>query len=345
MIFMKKLIGLVLIIVGSSALASKARYTALGKAEHLTDTQTMFSIPSDIMLLPEAMEFNFGSNAVGQNTDGGMMKAMGEARVGFFLGAMDAARGSGYLGVENPFTILYGAKAGDMNWGVGFTYAASDKKMTALATDDQNQSFMKLTGSVGMGDTTVALDLGLADKAKGNTTNETYEMTNAPMNLAAYHKVSDWTVYGKYESNTNKLKETAEVKTTESTITLGGVHAMKKEGADFFYGFAYRMMNQKAGDVKTQETTMPFILGIEADAASWLTLRGSVTQNVLLGGEKVTGNATPTGMDSVDHNTTVNAGMGFKFTKSVIDITLTAANTGAINGSSFGANAGMTYLF
>jgi hypothetical protein len=119
---------------------------------------------------------------------------------------------------------------------------------------------------------------------------------------------------------------------------------MKSEGADFFYGFAYKMNDVKSGGDKTSTSTLPMIFGIETDAASWLTLRGSVTQNVLLGSEKTTG-SSPTGADSTDHNTTVNAGMGFKFTKSTLDITLSSATTGAINGSSFGANAGMTYLF
>lgn len=343
---MKNILIVALMIAGSSAFASKARYMALGGAAHLTDMQTVVNgIPSDIMLVPESMEFNFGpASTVGSDADGGMVKAMGEARLGFFLGAVDSTRETAYLGVENPFSVAYGAKAGDMTWGVLFSYADSVKKVNpALGTDDKKQSYMNLTGSVGMGDTTVALNLGLGDTATGNGTVESYKYTNSPMGLAVYHKVSDWTVYGEYEASTKTVTEAAETKTTRSDITIGGVHAMKSEGADFFYGIAYQMTNSKTGSAKTDTTSLPFIIGIETDAASWLTLRGSVTQNVLLGGSKTT---TPDdGMNSTDHNTNVNAGMGFKFTKSMLDITLTAADTGAINGTSFGANAGLTYLF
>lgn len=346
---MKKILIIALMIAGNSAFATKARYMALGRAAHLTDMQTVLSIPSDVLLVPESMEFNFGpASTVGSDADGGMVKAMGEARLGFFLGAVDSVRQSTYLGVENPFSVVYGAKAGDMTWGVSFSYADSAKKVDpAVATDDKKQSFMSLNGSVGMGDTTIALNLGLGDTATGNGTVESYKYTNSPMGLAVYHKVSDWTVYGSYEASTKKVTEAAETKTTSSEITLGGVHAMKSEGADFFYGVAYKMENSKTGSAKSDTTSLPFIIGIEADAASWLTLRGSVTQNVLLGGTKTT---TPdSGLNSPNHSTTVNAGMGFKFTKSVLDITLTAANTagkeGQINGSSFGANAGLTYLF
>jgi len=347
---MKKIIGIALMIAGSSAFASKARYNALGQAAHLTDTQTVFNIPSDMMSLPELMEFNFGSNAIGQNTDGGMIRSAGDARIGFFLGAVDSARTGDYLGIENPFSVVYGAKAGDMTWGVLFSYASSKvKKDDSSAFDDKSQDFMKLTGSVVMGDTTVALDLGLANKAKGNADatpasgDQDHEFSKTPMELSVYHKMGEWTVYGDYKNEVEKDNAGgSEVKTTTSTMKLGGVHAMKSEGADFFYGLEYTMIDAKAGSTKSQASMFPVILGIETDAASWLTLRGSVKQNVLLGTTKVTGASGP---DTIIHDTTINAGMGFKFTKSTLDITLTSASTGAINGSSFGANAGMTYLF
>lgn len=344
---MKNILIAALMVMSSSAFATKARYMSLGKAAHLTDMQTVRNIPSDMMLLPESMEFNFGTaSTVGSDADGGMIKAMGDARLGFFLGTTDAIRQTTYLGIENPFSVAYGAKAGDMAWAVLFTYADSAKKVNpALATDDKKQSYMNLTGSVAMGDTTVALDLGLGDTATGNGTNETYKYKNAPMGLAVYHKANEWTVYGTYESGTKTVTEATETKTTSSDIKIGGVHTMKSEGADFFYGLAYNIKNEKAGSVKTDTTSLPFVIGVEADAASWLTLRGSVTQNVLLGGSKTTGTTPDNGLNSTDHNTTVNAGMGFKFTKAVLDIALSGAGTGLINGSSFGANAGLTYLF
>jgi len=347
---MKKILIVALMIAGSSAFATKARYNALGGAAHLTDVQIIFAIPSDMMLLPESMEFNFGTK---YNAEGGMIKNHGDAKLGFFVGNQQEDRTTTYLDIDNPFTVLYGAKAGDMNWGVAFTYSSSTKKAgSAASTDDQSQSYMTLNGSVAMGDTTVALDLGLADKAKGDGTTDSNEISNTPMTLAVYHKISDWTAYFSYMSNVNKVDTGTEAKTTTSDMMVGAVHAMKSEGADFFYGFALDMKNQKDpnGD-KTSEMYMPFILGIEADAASWLTLRGSVTQNVLLSSKKVTG-TTPSGADTADHNTMVNAGLGFKFTKSVLDITLSATDMaattptpGKIDGTSFGAHAGLTYLF
>lgn len=341
---MKNILAIALMTLGSVAFGSTARMNALGSAVHLTDMKTVFITPTDMLVLPEAMEINFGAATVGATTDGGMIRAMGDARLGFFVGAVDKARTGTYLGVENPFTVAYAAKAGDMAWGVLFNYSSSNKKATTAATDDQNQNFMSVVGSLEIKELTVALDLGLTDKAKGTGTDDTAEMSKAPITVSAKYAMGDWTYYGAYMMATDKTTVTSvETKTTKSDLTIGAINATKAEGADFFYGLAYQIQNEKTGSDKTDTTTMPVIVGIEADAASWLTLRGSVEQNVLLGGTKKTG-SVETGLDTPAHDTTVAAGMGFKFAKSNLDITLKAAGTGDLN-SNLGANAGFTYLF
>ncbi len=344
---MKKILILSSLILAQSAFGSKARMEALGNARHLTDVQTVFDIPTNMLLLPEAMELNFGSNAIDQNTEGGMIRSLGEAKFGFFVGANDEARGSSYLGVENPFTVAYAAKAGgDMSWGVVFNYSSSNIKGTSVSTDDKTQNHMSTTASFAMGETVFNVGLTLTDKAKGDGTTDSNEMSRAPMTLGVAHKMADWTIYGDYGMDTKKVTGAEDKKI--SAIRLGAINQMKSEGADFFYGLGYMMTNEKQGSNKNDKTEMPVIIGVETDAASWLTLRGSVTQNLLLGGEKDTTGATTTGVDSLPHDTTVAAGMGFKFTKSMLDITLTAAGgsgDGKVNANTFGANAGFTYLF
>ena len=128
------------------------------------------------------------------------------------------------------------------------------------------------------------------------------------------------------------------IKADKTDIKIGAINSMKKEGADFFYGISYEMGTTKVGTVKTDSSRLPVLIGIEADAASWLTLRGSVKQNVLVGSDKTTET------DSAPHDTTVAAGAGFKFNKAVLDVTLTAAGTGSLT-SNLGGNAGLTYLF
>lgn len=353
---MKKLILLSVLILAQAAFGSNARLKALGSAPHLTDFQTILVSPSDMLLLPESMELNFGGSTVGQNTSGGMIRNLGEAKLAFLVGAADKARtnydlstgknetATTYLGVENPFTVAYAAKmGGDMSWGVLFNYSSSNKKGGVADTDDQKQDHMSLVGSFVLAETTLSLKLGLADKAKGNGTTESNEMKSAPLELYVLHNMADWTIHGHYYMD--KIQNTGAEDTKLTQMEIGAINNMKSEGADFFYGLSYKMDNLKMGSDKFDKSTMPVIIGIETDAASWLTLRGSVKQNVLLGGVKSTVSATTKGTNSNDHDTKVAAGMGFKFTKSMLDITLTGASSGAINANSFGADAGFTYLF
>ena len=98
----------------------------------------------------------------------------------------------------------------------------------------------------------------------------------------------------------------------------------------------------------TQEQThLPFIIGVEADAASWLTLRASAKQNVILGSSKVNqGDST-----TIKNNTTVALGAGLKFNKFTLDSTLAAgsvpatAGNGSIDANNLMANASLTYMF
>jgi hypothetical protein len=340
---MKKTLAIALVLAGSSAFGSIARMTALQSPAHVQDVITVFNRPSDMMYLPEAMAIDFGYNgatpAVGDKAEGGMIKAMGDARLGFFVGVVDQSRTGTYLGVENPFSIAYGAKAGDINWAVVFNYASSDKKVTTATTDDQKQSYMGLTGSAVMGDITFGANLGLADTAQGTGTNEASKYSRAPLSVFGQYAMGDWTAHGTYAMATTKNDASGtDVKTDTTNLTIGAINSMKKEGADFFYGVAYTMGTTKVGTGKTDTSRLPVLIGIEADAASWLTLRGSVKQNVLLGSDKTTET------DSAPHDTTVAAGAGLKFNKAVLDFTLTAGGTGNLNAS-IGGNAGLTYLF
>lgn len=339
---MKKLLAIAVVLaVGSSAFGSRARVAALQNAKHIVDVQTVFTRPSDLVALPESVSLNFGAGStVGSDADGGMLKAMGESRLGFFVGQVDQTRSGSYLGVENPFSIAYGGKAGDVQWAALLSFANSSKKSAAVgATDDQKQSYMNLAGSAVIGDVTAGAILGLGDTATGNGTSETVKYTDAPLTVFGQYSMGDWLTYASYMMDTTKDDSSGtSIKTDKTDIKIGAINSMKKEGADFFYGISYEMGTTKVGTVKTDKSRLPVLIGIEADAASWLTLRGSVKQNVLVGSDKTTET------DSAPHDTTVAAGAGFKFNKAVLDVTLTAAGTGNLS-SNLGGNAGLTYLF
>lgn len=161
---MKKALYLIAAVslAATSAMASKARQKALSNTTAITDVQSIFLNPADVHYVGDFVTFEMGttptSPATGASTattaEGGFLHAMGDAKLGFYLGKASASVNdlradanakatAAFLQQENPFEIFYGAKAGDQNWALSFSYASSDKKGDpASTTDDKKQSAM-----------------------------------------------------------------------------------------------------------------------------------------------------------------------------------------------------------
>jgi hypothetical protein len=92
-------------------------------------------------------------------------------------------------------------------------------------------------------------------------------------------------------------------------------------------------------------------IGFEADATSWLTWRGSVAQNVILGSTKTEGTAplvvaTTSGKKQTNTNsTTVAAGASLTFGKLVVDGTIGGSTAGSLNLDTAFTNVAVSYWF
>ncbi|RYZ84805.1 MAG: hypothetical protein EOP04_17275 [Proteobacteria bacterium] len=365
---MKKLMMIAVVTLASaSAFASKARLSALSyngsntnglsaNAPHLIDTQTIFVNPADLTTMGSWATFETGSTDAtpattpntAPNAEAGFARASGDARWGFYLGhgtvasfSREQAAPTIYLIEENPINLFYAAKMADISWGLGLNYSASDKKTTGVGALGK-QSTTGITGGMRMGPWDASLGLGVVDTAEVGTNKWTGKM-NA--DLRAGYAMDTWYFYGQYAMTGGK-HEVGGAATTEydnNAIRIGAINTTKVDGGEFFWGASYLMdkVEQKVGaGTKTESNLLPVVVGIEADAASWLVLRGSVTQTVLLSSVK---NATDTRTKAND--TTVAAGAGIKFNKFTLDGSLAGSTTGQINGGSLLANAGLTYNF
>lgn len=333
----KTLLLAALTLMSTSAFASVARVSALQNAAHLADATNVLSKPSEATAYGEWALFEFGAVAT---ANGGFMKTSGDSAWGFYLGANDTdlARTGTFLGVENPFNVVYGTKAGDMSWGLGLMYSSSDKKATTPA---QKQSAQVLTASMETGAWNASLKYSLASTADGATAaTDTFKLKSL-MGVNVGYTMDSMYIYGQMKSSEKEVNTGTAVVTKDSTTKLGVVNSHKKDGSDFFYGAAYSMSSQDVGGTKTDTTALPVIIGLEADAASWLVLRASLTQNVLLGAVKTTAENT------IADNTTVAAGLGMKWNKWMLDGVLSAGTSGTFGfeGASFMSSASLTYLF
>jgi hypothetical protein len=372
---MKKILFVVatMAMMSNVSYASKARMSALANTAALTDTQSIFSNAADVNFVPEFATFEMGEKAgsaaavvdATPNAEGGFLQSSGDAKWGFYLGKLESSTNGARAGLftgsvnasvtagsflmqENPINVYYGSKAGDMGWGVGFNYSSSDKKAT-----DQKQSLMGLSLGAKTDVWGAYANIGLGSTSQtGN-----YKYTGKQgLVLAGSYNVDSMKFYGKQEMFGYDVKNSSTLVTNDSSAitTVGMTNKWKQDASVVFYGVAYQMttLNTDSGTakVKVEKTALPVHIGMEVDAASWVTLRGSVSQNLMLGSSKSTvttsSTSTTTGPDTISQNTTTAAGMGLKFAKSNLDFVMSnTATTGILDFDQLGASASYTYLF
>jgi hypothetical protein len=256
-------------------------------------------------------------------------------------------------------------KMNDMTVGAGLFYASSNRKpdtAPGLTTKSQDASglYLSAASNGGNGGWDAQLALGLSNNAKASTNGAADDTLKGKttFKLSGGYEMDSLYVYANYSQGgaTNApAGGTYNMDRTDTGYQLGVIDSHKKDGTEFFYGGSYADATYKddaasATTAKTEVSSLPLIMGLESDVMSWLTLRGSITQNVILGSTKAT---TPAGVVGVNNgnasNTVVAAGTGLHFGKMTFDATLASASnaTGVFgtDGANFMAMSSFTYLF
>lgn len=344
----------------TSAYASKARLSALQSSEHLSDTRDVFARPDQALTHGEFATLEMAPSAsTTPNAEGGFVRKMGDnSAMGAYLGNKTGlghnslSLSSSYtFTIQNPLNLYYASKMGDMSWGLGLQYAASENKLAKSKSSVMGLA-ASATSSAGWN---AEVALGLTGEATIADTTKVSQ--SSPMSLSGGYSMDSLYVYAGYSVLGAKtaVSGTTTGDRSFTTMKVGAVNSHKKDGADFFYGVEYNMTTDQektAGTKdKTETTRLPVIVGIEAEAASWLVVRGSITQAVLLGTNKTTPDGSAATTDtSLTDDTTVAGGLGLKLGKFMVDGTLSAATVGGTAGkfgsdAHFLANLGMTYKF
>lgn len=362
---MKKLFLIAAVsLAATSAFASKARLSALQNAAHVWDAQDVLAKPDRAATMGEFVTFEFGPTVDSTtNAEGGFVRKHGDAAWGAYFGhtsesvstyrtAAKAAPYSLAIGTaaqDNPLNLFYATKTSDMTWGAGLFYTNSD-----LKASNEKQNAMGLVGSMTMGALDANLSLGLGNTASKTTSGVETKLTGkTTAKLGVGYAMDSLYYYGSYSMSGAKVEtgSTTNADWEASGLTLGVVNSHKKDAVDFFYGLSYVMTSSKdkgTADVKVDTSKLPVIVGIEADAANWLTFRASLTQNIIIGSTKTTTAGVGDANNNAD-DTVVAAGVGMKWNKFAWDGTLSSASssTGAfgLDGSNFLARTSLTYMF
>lgn len=349
---MKKCILLSLILASTSAFASKARVGALLGADHLVDTQTVFTNPAHIGLLSPYITFEMGAPAT--NAEGGIMRGIGgDGKLLVYVGHQnttgmvnaalqpDLRSGLGYLTQQNPIEVLYAT--GNMGFGASLSNFENKKGGTKETT-------LILKFGQNLGPISWYAHLSTLEKAEKNTAAaNSDELTVGPrLTLGAAHDNGTHRFFGSavYGDAKNSLAGT-DTKLKDLMIKLGWEdRSLATQTSDIYYGLRVAYGSRDVEGDKRTAYELPAFLGIEHSITSWAVFRGSVEQNILFGQSKDE-TATPPADDDegLGSNTRVAAGLGLKYGNLTLDGLLSAGTTGQVNGTSFLTNASVTYNF
>lgn len=349
----KSLLFVALTFLSASAFASKARVAALGGSmTKADDVQDAFMNPAKIFGFGDLLTIEYAA----ADEEGGVFRSNGDTKYGVYFGHRSAGFASlvsnvntaipaaTLLGEQNPFEIFYGQKGGDMRWAASFIYSNGEDK---LANKKANTMGFRVGAATDVWEAYASV--GLAGESKNTTTGVDVTAKNdLGLTVGGQYASGDVLYYGAYDSRSGKGSQgtAPETKFTRSQITVGAESKMKGDASHFFYGVRYNMVNTKAGDAKDDASNLPVYAGVEADAATWLVLRGSVSQSVLVNSNKAdNGTGTTTKDNTGLTDTAANLGAGFKFGKLWIDTALTAGTNGNLDSSNIGTQASLNYTW
>ena len=317
-----------LAVLSTNAFASKARVEALGQdgvrgSEYISDTRNVFRNPAGLNETKNYLITEWGTAANtdavnAPNAEGGFFREMGAFNYGLYLGndENNANRTAGFLNHDNALDLFL---AGDMGvkWGARLHYASSADEATT--TWERKNTAFGLGLGVVAGAAEAYANVTLSDKSEGSLTAAADEYKVKPGFLVGgSFTMEKLTAFASYENTKAESRVAAVTTETKGSEIVAGVgHTMEINPTARIYADAKVVLgtNQVGTAGKTKTNELPVTLAMEADATSWLTLRGSVSQNVILNNTK---NAA--GKKASQANTTnVAAGATLNFGKLKVD--------------------------
>lgn len=360
-----------LAVLSTSAFASKARMEALGQGDqsyYAMDTRSVFVNPAALNEVKNYIVTEWGA---GQSTDsvtvpraeGGFFREHGTFAYGLYLGndgANRTATGATFLQHQNAMDLFLAGDMG-MKWGAKLHYANSLDEQTAAYS--KKNSALGLGVGVSHGDLEGYVNLDLSDKSTGASVAGDEWKRKPGMVIGGSYKFSGMTFFVDYTATNEDITSggagstltagggghltagtagTITHKTSDITLGAARIHEVSPSARIVADARLVLSSDDVSGSVTTTEngkvktTKLPVTFALEADATSWLTARGSVSQNVIIGSTKNIAGKTTT----LANSAVVNAGATLNFGKLKVD-GVVGTTPGARNGGTLGAKEGV----
>jgi len=383
---MKKqvIVALGLAVLATPAFASKARLQALGEdnygSQFINDNRNIWLNAAQINNHKDLVTYEFGTESTGDDAatprgEGGVYKNHGNLVYGVHFGgasstgnALRAASGLLTAGgvpdssEQNNIDVFVGGDAG-MKWGANLGYAKNAVEGSSLSAES-----MRTRLGVIMGDTQAYANLNLINNAK-SAAGQKFE-GKLGYQVGLIHAWEGHTLFADYRSfEAENATQKKDIGLKRLEVGIGHVERLNDK-SNLFAKASYLM-----GDVENETSVaqtsfgtlcgtgnnavfcseyktsqVPVVVGLETEATSWLTLRGSVGA-VVWGSEE-----DKTNERSIQNATIVNAGATLKFGELSVDGVVgnsaagaaTSANgtdSGTLRTDSLMSRVSMTYRF
>jgi len=373
-----------LVLLSSTAYASKARLQALSQGEngsyYIDDKRNVFLNPAKAYRYGKWSNFEWGESnqppttSSYPNAEGGLFYTTGSSYLGVQLGRESNAQvrmaaASTAIGLTGTSAFLYPkdtvnlifATNGNVRWGLQALYGyAQDRseETTPGVTTYPNRKASTL--EIGAGaeadhfDIYTKFDLAYSSEIEETSTNTIKLDGKATIVLGGSYVLNeDAKIFGAASSGGYDVTSTNNATKKEGkvfTLTLGYAHYLNPEAATRFYvSPAFEMRNLKVkdgnGGIDEGSDSQSIPLTIGMENAANEWLTLRASVS-----QRVLLNQTNTTVIDKHHenSTVVGAGAGITWKKLTLDGTLRGAmdtGSGQIDGNNLLANVGMTYLF
>ena len=338
---------LALAVVSAPAYASRARLESLGEAKngsyYIDDSRNIFLNPAQIVHYKKKLFLELGTNLGGTATAGAIDKAYSDRGQGGFTNTFgdftygvyinnDSERtlkitnfvngffAKNFLAPANTVEFFLGGE-GATNWGFSAWYGGNDRN---LVGGEQRASQVAIRLGVDMNNLQVFSTVGLLSKSENDTTSTNKDVIKGRVGIDAgvTYKMNDMTYYGKfvatgadYGSDSLGTTSAVQIRNTQWGIGSGWKKEMTKS-TNLFSRISFDMTKESVNTTDVKTYNMPLVVGAEAQAMSWLAIRGSIASSLF--GQTYTSNTAVNRMSLAGY-TTVSAGVGMTFGDVVID--------------------------
>lgn len=320
-----------LALLSTNAFASKARVQAMGQdatrgSEYIADSRNVFRNPAALNETKNYLVTEWGTavdsdGSAAPRAEGGFFREMGAFNYGIYLGndsernTARAAANAAFLAQDNAIDLFVGGDMG-VKWGARVHYAGSKDEATT-PTFERKNSALGLGLGVVAGAAEGYVNVDITDKSTGATLANDEFKTKPSYIVGGSYTMNEFTMFASYENGKTE-RRLANVSSTakNSEIVVGVGRTMEiNPTARIFGDLQLNLTTDEVTAGKTKTQVLPATVGMEADATSWLTLRGSVSQPIILNTVKNTAGKKQTRANQ----TVVAAGGTLNFGKLKVD--------------------------